>query len=421
MQYERTVYHFATLLDFNYYIYPITQVPNPKEDKDAFKKYRKAKNKALDFLRKLHIKEQFFNITLGVVREGGKFYYLRESDGFVDYQEMAPDWCTIDGRTSLGYTYSFNMAFFLRAPQSLNSYAPEFQEWYKDFYKEWQQNKSTVYYKKMPPEKSAVFLFDDTRAARLNPLRALFRDALDVVEYKQLLKTKSLLDTYKIIHMQIPRDKDGKLLLDYKMSAQWVAQAQSSLPYGAIALCSPMESEALQVSDNQSVSILGSLINDQYWRSSGISPLVYGSDNGKSIASVKSSNTTDTEFVSHLYNQYIKAVNYQLSLRTGNQYKFAIKMFGDSFSRQEIIDRYRNSATLGVCKKEYLASLGREPWETETHMNDEDLYNFDTSQFIPFATSYTQIGNQAGSELGGRPVVSDDKLSDAGANTRENQ
>lgn len=416
MQYERTIYHFVSNLDFNDYIYPITQVPNPKEDKDAFKKYKKSKQKALDWLRKFRLKEQLFNITLGVMREGGKYGYVRESPEYIDIQEMPPEWSTIDGRTSLGYTYSFNMAFFLRAPQSLNSYAPEFQEWFRDFYKEWQMNKNLVYFKKMPPEKSAVFLFDDTRAARLNPLRALFKDALDVVEYKELLKTKTLLDTWKLIYMKVPLDKDGKPSLDYKLTAQWIAQAQASLPYGAVALGSPLEASELKVSDTQSISILGSIVNDQYWKSSGISPLAYGSDAGKSVASIKSSNITDMSFISHLYRQYEKFINYQINLKTGN-YKFGIHIFGDAFSRQETVDKYRNSATLGVCKKEYLASLGREPWETESQMDDDSLYSWDTSQFIPFSTSFTQSGNDVNNQ-GGRKPLPDSQISDAGDITR---
>jgi hypothetical protein len=413
MQYERTIYHFVSNLDFNYYIYPITQVPNPKEDSEAFKTYRNSKKKALDWLRKFRLKEQLFNITLGVVREGGKFYYVRESNDFIDLQEMSSEWSTIDGRTSLGWTYSFNMAFFLRAPQSLQSFAPEFQEWFKDFYKEWEKNRNIVYFKQMPPEKSAVFLFDDTRAARLNPLRAIFKDALDVVEYKQLLKTKAMLDTWKLIYLEIPKDKDGKPTLDFKLAAQWIAQAQASLPYGAVAFSSPMAAQELKVSDNQFINILGSLTNQKFWENIGISPLAYGSSDGKSVASVKSSNITDVQFINHLYNIYMKFINHQLSMNTGSVHKFGIRIFGDAFSRQEIVDRYRNSSTMGVGKKEYLASLGREPWETELNMDDQTLFDWDTSKFIPFATSFTQSGDQ-----GGRPQLSESQLGEAGDVTR---
>ena len=408
MQYERTIYHFASNLDFNYYIYPLTEVPNPKDEK-AFKSYKNAKLKSLDWLRKFRLKEQCFNAVLGIIREGGKYFYVRESEDFIDLQEMPPQWCTIDGRTSLGYTYSMNMAFFLRAPQALQSYAPEFQQWFKDFYKEWKLNSNIVYYKKMPPEKSVVFLFDDTRAARLNPLRSLFKDALEVQEYKQLLKTKTMLDTWKLIYMQVPLDKDGKPAMDYKLTANWVAQAQASLPYGAVAFGSPLEAQELRVADSQSINILGSLVNSKYWENAGVSSLAYGSSDGKSQGAIKASNITDMQFINHLYRQFEKFINYQLSQKTG-KHKFGVKIFGDSFNRQEIVDKYKSSATLGVCKKEYLASLGKNPEEYELNMSDNDLYDWDTQKFIPFATSYTQ----SVAEVNGRPEMPDSQLGDAG-------
>ena len=416
MQYERVVYHFASNLDFYYYIYPITPVPNPKNDKKAFTVYKKSKKKALDFLTKLRIQEQFFNITLGVIREGGKFYYLRESDGFIDYQEMpANDKCIINGRTSLGYTYAFDMTFFLRVPQSLNDYASEFTGWFEDFYEEIKN--SQVYYKQMPPEKSVVFLFDDTKAARLNPLRGLFTDILGIQSYKELLRTKTMLDTFKMIYLKAPVDKDGKPSLSQNLIAAWTATASASLPFGTFVFSSPMEASEIKVSDNQSVNSLASIVSNRVWESAGISPLAYGSSDGKSVAAIKASNISDMNFINHLYRQYMKNINYQLSQRTGNTHRFAIKMFGDAFSRQETSDRYKNSAAMGVCKKEYLASLGKLPEEYEIQMSDEELYLWDTQAFIPFATSYTQSGDDP-NNLGGRPLMSDDQLGDAGDITK---
>ena len=416
MQYERVLYHFASNLDFNYYIYPITSVPDPK-DKKAFTSYKNSKKKALEWLRKFRLPEQLFGVTLGIIREGGKFYYIRESSDFVDYQEMPSQYSIIDGRTSLGYTYSFNMSFFLKSPQTLSNYASEFMGWFDDFYADYKTNKNIQYNKQMPPEKSVVFLFDDTKAARLNPLRSLFKDALDVQEYKKLLKTKTLLDTWKLIYMKSPLDKDGKPSIDQKLIAGWIATAQASLPFGAVAFGSPLEASELKVADNQFINILGSQTNSKFWENAGVSSLAYGSSDGKSVAAIKASNITDMQFVNHLYRQYMKNINFQLSQKTGS-HKFAIKIFGDSFSRQETVDKYRNSSTLGVCKKEYLASLGKEPFEYEMQMSDIDMYNWDTSALIPLSTSYTMSGSDS-SNLGGAPPKSEDNLSDAGAITRD--
>ena len=247
----------------------------------------------------------------------------------------------------------------------------------------------------------------------MSPLRALFKDALDVVEYKQLLKTKAMLDTWKLIYLEIPKDKDGKPTLDFKLAAQWVAQAQASLPYGAVAFSSPMEASELKVSDTQFLNVLGNMTNQKFWENSGISPLAYGSSEGKQAGAIKASNIADMSFIQHLYRQYEKFINFQLA-QTKGIYQFGIRIFGDAFSRQETSDRYNKAATLGLAKKEYRASLGELPEEYELQMDDQTMYLWDTKALIPLNTSYTQSANQ-----GGRPQLSEDQLSNAGEVTRD--
>jgi hypothetical protein len=219
--------------------------------------------------------------------------------------------------------------------------------------------------------------------------------------------------------MQVPLDKDGKPVMDYKLTAQWIAQAQASLPYGAVAFGSPLEAKELKVSDNQYINILGSLTGQKYWENAGVSSMIFGSEAGKSVSAIKGSLTADTNFISHLYKQYERFVNYQLSL-INSKYKFGIKIFGDSFSRTETITNYKNSSTLGLAKKEYYASLDKEPWEYETHMEDQELYDWDSQKIIPLSTSYTQSGSKdSGNGNGGKPKSDLNDLGDAGATARD--
>ncbi|MFW5890980.1 MAG: hypothetical protein ACOCUI_02075, partial [bacterium] len=329
MFYQRTIYHFATLLCFNYYLYPITPPPD-KNDSKNINIYNNSYKKALDWLRKFRPKEQFQNVMFGVMREGGKFYYVRKSREFIDLQEMPSDYCKIDGRSSVGYTYSFNMNFFDKA--SVELYAPRFKEWYDDFLKE--KNRGISYYKKMPTEESTVFLFDDTRAVRLNPLRSLFKDAIDIQDYKNLLKTKAELDTWKLIYMKAPTDKDGKPTLDYNLIAAWVAQAQAALPYGAVAFGSAMEAEEIKVGDSQNMNILGNIVSKRYWEDAGINANLMGNSDAKTASAITASAKTDVNFVSHMYQQFQRFINWQLYLNTG-KYKFGVNFFGDKFTIKE--------------------------------------------------------------------------------------
>lgn len=409
MQYERTIYHFATLLTFNYYIYPVTSIPTDKKDLSSFKK---SYSKALTWLRKFRVKEQLQNVMLGIIREGGKYYYVRESSDFIDLQEMPPQWSVIDGKTSLGYTFSFNMTFFLRTPQALADYAPEFVEWFDDFYVDYQTNKGIQYYKQMPPEKSVVFLFDDTKAARLNPLRSLFKDALDVQEYKKLLKTKTLLDTWKLIYMKSPLDKDGKPSIDSKLIANWVATAQASLPYGAVAFGSPLDAQELRVSDNQFINILGSQTNAKFWENAGVNANIMGNSDAKSASAIKASLETDVNFVSHLYPIFERFINAQLAQKTG-KHKFAIKLFGDKFSIKDTQKELKEAIQYDDSNYiKWMASMDYQPFELDGMNGMMDVLGL-RKNIKPLMSSHTLSSKD---NKGGKPTAEESgvNLGDAG-------
>jgi len=407
MQYERTIYHFATILTFNYYIYPISSTPKKKEEITAYKNSYK---KALDWLRKFRPKEQFQNAMFGIIREGGKFYYVRESDGFIDLQEMPSQNCIINGRTSLGFTYSFDMTFFLRAPKSLENYAFEFTNWFDDFYDEIKN--SQVYYKSMLPESSVVFLFDDTKAARLNPLRALFKDVLDVQTYKELVKTKSLLDTWKLIYLKAPLDKDGKPTISQTLIANWIAVAQSSLPYGVVAFGSPLEAQDLKVSDSQSITNMATLAGTKYWENAGVNANVMGNSDAKSASAIKSSLETDINFVTHLYPIFERFINYQLSQKTG-KFKWGIKFFGDKFHISDIRKDLRDSLQYSdINYYKWMASMDYEPHEID-NLNDMMDILGTRNKIKPVLSSHTISGNE---NKNGRPTAEESgkNLGDAG-------
>lgn len=413
MQYERTIYHFATLLTFNYYLYPITPIPTDKKDITTFKN---SYNKALNWLRMFRPKEQLQNVMFGILREGGKYYYVRESEQYIDLQEMPQEWCVIDGRTSLGFTYSFNMSFFYKTPQALDEYANEFTEWYDEFYDDYKNNAGKPYYKKMPPEKSSVFLFDDTKAARLNPLRALFKDALDIQEYKSLLKTKAMLDTWKLIYLKSPLDKDGKPTIDKNLIANWVAVAQACLPYGAVAFGSPLEAQELKVADNQYINILGNLTNSKYWENAGVNANVMGSSEAKSASAIKASLETDVNFVSHLYPIFERFINFQLSQKTG-KYKFGVKFFGDKFHIGDIRKELKEAIQYDDSNYfKWMSSLDYEPFEVENLNNMMNALGL-RKKIKPLMSSHT-MSSKDGKE-NNRPKEDESDLGDAGEITRD--
>jgi len=403
MQYKRSIYQFGTILNFNYYLYPLDKVP---KDAPSIKTYQNSKDKANLWLQKFRPKEQFSKALLSTMEEGGKFYYIRESDKYIDLAEMPSDWAYIDGRSSVGFTYSFNMTYFLKMPDSLDYFAPEFTEWYKDFLTEQRKSNCQSYYKRMPVEKAVVFTFDDIHAEIVPPLSSVFSDALQIQEYKAILKSKTQLANYQMLMQEIPKDEEGNPTIDPILASQFVALVQAVLPPGVVTASSPMKTESIKFSDTQTQNNINGLGESNYWKGIGIAGAQFGMDSNSAVA-MKYSNTADYLFVKNFYNQCTRLVNYQLSLVTG-QYNFGVKFFGNSFTEAEEIDEQLKVAQYGMPKKKLIASLGYEPFEYQNLLDDEALEGLN-EKLIPLMSSHTMDSGDAN----GAPNKGND-ISDAG-------
>lgn len=408
LQYKRAVYQFGTILNFNYYLYPLDAVP--KGDKGQLKTYQNCKDKANLWLRKFRPKEQLSKALISVVEDGGKFYYIRESDNYIDLAEMPSDWSYIDGRSSVGFTYAFNMTYFRKFPAELENFAPEFAIWYKDFLnivRNPKNNMPTTYYMRMPIEKSVVFTFDDIHAELVPPLSGAFSDALQIQDYKAILKSKAQLNNYQLLMQEIPKDKDGNPTIDPVMAAQFVALVQAVLPPGVVTASSPMKTDSIRFQDSQTQNNITGLGEQNFWSTVGSAGAQFGMQSNSAVAN-KMSNQSDYLFISNFYKQCERFVNFQLSLVTG-QYKFGVKFFGNSFTEQDEIDEQLKAAQYGMPKKKLFASLGYEPFEYNNLLDDEELEGLN-ERLKPLMSSHTLSGDE---NEGGAPSKGN-KISDAG-------
>jgi hypothetical protein len=223
---------------------------------------------------------------------------------------MPSDWSKIDGDSSVGYTYAFDMCFFLKTPDNLEQFAPEFVDWYRELIEEQKNSMFQAYYKRMPIEKSVVFKFDDDNASMTSPLISVFKDAMQIEDYKDLLKNKTELDTYQLILQEIPKDDNGKPTIDPIMASNFVALVQAILPNGVKTAATPLKSETFRFTDTQTQNNITGTGETNYWQQIGISGIEYGI-NSNSAATISYSNTSDYLFMKHMYSQFERFVNYQ--------------------------------------------------------------------------------------------------------------
>jgi hypothetical protein len=414
--YTRTIYYAANILNFDYELIPINP-PDITASKKDIKLYKQQKKKNNDWLRQFRVKEQCSNIMIDIVRQGGKAYYLRHSNNSDYLQAMPDNYIYINGRTDItGYTYSMNMSFFYQYSDSISGFAPEFYEWYKEFLTEdgkFNKNIKNVY-RRMPIEKAVVFKFDDTRPEIIPPFTGVFKDALEVQDYQDLLKLKAQLQTFQLLYLEIPKDEKGVPTISAQDSINYVAVAQTQVPTGTGIVSTPMKLEQIDFDTSQNFNNIIGLGMSNYYEAAGLSPAIFGQAT-KSAVGITNSIQTDYLMFEHMYDQFERFINYQLSFISG-KHDFMVRFIRRSnYNLNEDVTNSFKLLDHGGPVTRVLSAMGYEPWAHENSLIDNALCDMTNLLRVP-VTAFTKSGK----EDGGRPTseTKGDPMTDENDQTR---
>lgn len=423
MQFKKLVIYMSEILTYDHYLEPT----NADAEDMKSKAFKKSYNKALQWIEDFDISSELPKIAESMILEDVKYYYMRESEHGIRLQELPSNYCKIWSRNELGYQFAFNMTYFLNPGVSLDDFHPDFREYYSNFIgdKDYSKNKSGYsngrysYWQKLDPAKAWTFKFDDSHAGVSPPLMGLFLDSIEIVNYKELLKTKTSLDVWKLLVNKIPMHKDGtgksgnqkdNFAIMADTAGQFSALMQSAVPQGVKVVTTPLETEALDFKQADSKDSIIGLGNSEFWETSGTSPVLFGEKqlNGSGLAaSIK----TDEMFVYRIYRQFERFINFQLRQITG-RYRFKCHLEGTRFDQQERFDRAIKAAQYGAPVTYVATSMGKTPQEFSNLINLEDSIDL-KDRMRPLSSSHVQSGNEVGA-----PQKSN--LTDSGEKTRDN-
>lgn len=414
--YNRSLAYLSGMMNYDYELIPLNPPP-ANSNKKTIDLYKKQKQKNNDWLRLFRVEQTFTNVTYDVIKNGAKFYYLRQSEDGNTLQSLPDNYCYINGRTDYGFTYSMSMTYFMQFQNSIEGFAPEFYDFYQEFLdKKNVLNEKANPYRQMPVEDSVVFVWDDTTPNIVPPLSGVFKDALEIEAYNDLLKLKAQLETFEILFFKSPTDNDGKPTISAGENAGYMALLQTLLPVGVAALSAPLEMTEAKFNQSQTMNNIIALGSSNYWNSTGITSVLF-SGGVKSAVGIQLGVQSDFEYVSHLFDQYERFVNYQLLNKVNGKYNFQIKFLRrSSYSISESRSEALQFAQSGTGVSRLLSSLGYEPYQHEAVLIDNKLSGFD-DLMTPLLTSFT-ISSQ--DKKGGRPTAEENggKVSDSSDDTR---
>lgn len=413
LHYKRIVFYLASMLTFDHVITPVNATAEDMMTSAFQKNYRKVINWLNDF----NLKEEFTKIMRIVMAEDVYYGYKRYDGGKFRIQKLPSDWCKLVSRNENGYQYAFDMTYFLLPAVNIDHFPPEFKTYVREL-KKGGTNTGT-YWVLLDPDKSVVFKFDENIATIVPPLLGVFLDVLEINNFRDLIKARATLDTYKLLHQKIPmsQGKDAKpnqFLIDLNNAAKFHKNTKSNLPQGVELATSPMDLNSIDIEKSQNKDSVVGVAEENYFKSVGVSQLLFG-ETSNSVG-LKYSMQNDEAFVIHMYRQFERFVNNELAKLTGS-FNFKI-LFPDItyYNRSYKQEQFLKAAQYGYPKSLYGASLGLSPNHLEGMVDLENAMKLH-DKMIPLRSSHTDSGNSEG----GRPQESDSKVSESGVKTRDNE
>ena len=267
----------------------------------------------------------------------------------------------------------------------------------------------------MDSKSSICILFDEGLDYVLPPLAGAFSDIYLVEDYKDLMKSKEIINLYKLINLKYPIDKEGRLLMDEKIATTYYNQMASQLDATIALALNPFEMQEVSFDTNKSDSDGTLKAQRDMFANLGISNLLFSNEKASSTALIESVKE-DFSYVKPCLMSLQRWLNKKLKLAPGT-IKFQV-LFPDItvYNRKEMIGIYKESSSLGLPTKQlYAASLGLSPSDVVGLAFMENSVLGLQDIFIPLQSTYTQ---SASSGKAGRPL-SEDPLSEAGDATKE--
>lgn len=452
LQFERVEQYFISLFSFKYYLIP-------KKSIKKFNDLKKSKEKVYKFLESLRIKEQFPRITADVIKNGCGFYLFSKKGDMFDFLRLPIDQCRITGvRNTFGMCFEVD-AFYFQRLYDLGMVTPEIYSYYKDLIEskmspaekddngKIRRDENGELKRRIGKSNERIFIpisplhgccitADPYKGTKLPLLSALLPDSLDILEYKNIQKQKSILETWCIIPQVIPYEEVEKPKVPLQLAKQTIAMLQSALPQGVVTFSTPLEVQnpiTLQSSNTQE-NITG-LGEQNFFSAVGIAGNIMGVGEAKNQAALDFSNLTDFGFVSYLYGQFDSIVNLLIMIYV-NENDWKVKFFGNTYRHEKEVKDASSMFSTNNLPAEYLgANLGFEPQEFEYMLELGDKSKL-KDLMKPLVSQFQQSSNQsvstnstkkndsnsnASTDTGGRPELDSDELSDGGEQARQDE
>lgn len=402
--YRRLIQYYALLPTFSYVLSPYKY--DGKTNAKAIKKQFYKVAGEVEKMNLAHELQKAFTICF----RDGAFYGAVWSNGDTWYiQHIDPKLCMLSSIENGVWMYAVNMSKI--KDSDLELYPPEFEKMKAE------AQSTGVTWQEVPSSISFCLKADETTDTyALPPFISTIPLLYSIETYKGLTETRSELENYKMLAMELPKNSDGMPSLPWNQVTQYYKQVASVLPeFVGLAVSpfpiKPIDFERSGVAPNTNAV---SDAEDTFWSDSGTSPLLFGSAKNNSAGALKLSIKADECISFALLTQAERQVNRFVNSISGSQ-KFKLTFLRASvYNIDDELSKYKELATLGFPVKSAISALAQlKPADISGWAFVENEVLECGKIFEPLSTSYTQPAGTAGA-----PTKDDTELTAGGEETR---
>lgn len=416
--FRRLIQYFTSLSDLSYVVSPFKIDPKTANVKSVGRNYRRV----LNTLSSMSIKTQFPKILTVCLREDVYYGTMRITNDSIMFQQLPSDYCTISTVENNVPNVTFNFAYFASRESMLDNYPEEFRRKYEMYKKD----RTTSWVELDSPTSFAVKCNSDILAYALPPFAGLLRDIYDIEDYRNLKLTKTALENYAMIVMNLPMKEDGEWGIDLGKAREFWQNLDGVLPEEVGSILTPMEVEKIgfeksNTGDTDAVAEA----EENMLTAAGVSSLLFNNPKASANAlllSIKADQAMTygiVKSIQDVVNRYIQSLGF------GKNFKMEF-LDCSAFNRKELGEAYLKAASYGMptismyCASQGLgqAELDNMSFLETTVLGLQDMFRplLNSSQM-----SAADSDGDGATDDGGAPTKDIGDLTDSGEESSENK
>ena len=414
--FRRLIQYFVGLSDLAYIVEPYKIDPRKANVKTVNNNYRKV----LNMLSSMNIDTQCPKILTTALKEDvfyGTFWVTNDS---ITIQQLPSEYCAVSTIEGNVLNVNFDFSYFDSRSNLLEFYPAEFKKKYAVY----QNNRMSKWIELDAPYSFAIKCNTDTLDYAIPPFAGLLREVYDLEDYKQLKKSKTTLENYAMVTMELPLNDDGTWGIDLDKAKEFWRNLDAVLPEEVGSVLSPMKLQKIgfERSNTGDTDTIAEA-EQNLFTAAGVSSLLF--NNAKASANALSlSIKADQSITYGIVKSIGDAINRLIQSQSYGK-NFRVNFLDVSpYNRKEAGDAYLKAASFGLPTiSMYAASqgLGQAELDGMSFLEGQVLGLQDLFRPIQSSTqmSSTNLEKEGATDDGGAPQKSEGELSDSGEQSRE--